>query len=218
MPPRTILRAPHALGFPSAKPSPGAPRLIARSARHAESETSSIALGLALTPRRLAEDGIQHPLREAVCGPSLVLLALSSLSQTPKTREEEAKLPLAVVSATPACVHVRLCFEQDKFVPGLLELALEIENCASHPVALSFGSVQSFDFTATRVGEVVPFWRWASGRRFTPQLRSLRLDSGCALRFEAQWPDAPEGLWKIEGKVTANGGFDADCMEVEIGE
>ncbi len=101
MPPRTILRAPRALGFASATSS-GAPRLVARPARHAESEKSAIALGLALRPRRLSEDGVQHPLREAVCGPSLILLALSSLSQTAKSREEESKMPLALVSATPA--------------------------------------------------------------------------------------------------------------------
>lgn len=216
MPPRTILRAPHALGFPGAKPSPGAPRLLARPARHAQpDEAPTSSLALPLRPRRSVEDGIQHPLREAVCGPSLVLLALSALSQTAKSRAEETKLPLTVVSATPACVHVRLCCAS-QIASGALDLAIEIENCASNPIALSFGSVQSFDFSATRQGEVVPFWRWASGRRFAPQLRALRLDSGCALRFEAQWPDAPSGIWTIDGKVTANGGFEAQDVDVEI--
>lgn len=172
-------------------------------------------MALPLRPRRL-EEGIHHPLREAICGPSLVLLALSSLSQTPKTVAEAAKIPLAVVAATPACVHVRLCFEQKKFGAGPLDLAVEIENCASHPVALSFGSGQSFDFWATRRGESSPFWRWASGRRFPAQLHAMRLDSGCALRFEAQWPDAPAGLWAIEAKVTANGGFGAEKVDLEI--
>lgn len=173
-------------------------------------------MALPLRPRRLTDDGTHHPLREAICGPSLVLLALSSLSQTPKRLEETASLPLAVVAATPACIHVRLCFETLQFAPGTLELAIEIENCASHPLALSFGSGQSFDFSATRQGETTPFWRWASGRRFPPQLRAIRLDSGCALRFEAQWPDAPVGSWTIEGKVTANGGFAAEKMDIEI--
>lgn len=218
MPPRTILRAPHALGFPSSKPAPGAPRLIARTGRHAVEErtTSSLALPL-LRPRRLGDEDAQHPLREAVCGPSLVLLALSALSQTPKQREDEAALPFSVVSATPACVHVRLCVEREHLTSSALELAIEIENCASHPVALSFGSNQSFDFSATRFGETLPFWRWASGRRFPPQLRALRLDSGCSLRFQTQWADAPAGLWQIAGKITANGGFDAERVEVEIG-
>ncbi|BCM89568.1 hypothetical protein IAD21_01415 [Abditibacteriota bacterium] len=216
MPPRTILRAPYSVGSSSLKPYLGGPRLLARPARHAESEQLTSAMALPLRPRRLADDGTHHPLREAVCGPSLVLLALSSLSQTPKSIEEAAKLPLAVVAATPACVHVRLCFDNQIFTAGALDLAIEIENCASHPIALSFGSGQSFDFCATRQGETVPFWRWASGRRFPSQLRALRLDSGCALRFEAQWPDAPAGQWTIEGKVTANGGFAAETVEIEI--
>ena len=215
MPPRTILRAPDTLGFSCAKPSLS-PRLLARSARHAEDDLAP-SLALPLRPRRTSEDGAHHSLREAVCGPSLLLLALTALSNAPKRNEDRPPLPLAVVAATPACVDVRLCFARDLFTAGPLELAIEIENCASHPVALSFGSGQSFDFSATREGEVVPFWRWASGRRFPPQLRALKLDSGSILRFEAQWPDAPVGTWQIEGKVTANGGFEAARVEVEIG-
>lgn len=215
MPPRTILRAPSLLGSPSPKLCTGAPRLVGRPARHAAPEASGSATALPLRPRRLEED-IHHPLREAICGPSLVLLALSSLSQTPKAVEEAAKVPLAVVAATPACVHVRLRFEQQKFEAGPLDLTVEVENCASHPVALSFGSGQSFDFWATRPGETTPFWRWASGRRFPAQLHATRLDSGGVLRFEAQWPDAPAGLWTIEAKVTANGGFGAEKVEIEI--
>lgn len=215
MPPRTILRAPYTLGSPSLKLSAATPRLVGRTARHADGESSGSTIALPLRPRRL-EDSIHHPLREAICGPSLILLALTSLSQTPKTVEEAAKAPLAVVSATPACVHVRLCFDHREFAAGPLDLAIEIENCASHPVALSFGSGQSFDFWATRQGESVPFWRWASGRRFPAQLHATRLDSGCAARFEAQWPDAPAGTWTIEGKVTANGGFGAEKVDIEI--
>ncbi len=216
MPPRTILRAPYLSGSPAPKLSVNAPRLVARSARHAEGEPVVSTVALPLRPRRLADDGTHHPLREAICGPSLVLLALSSLSQTPKSLEEAAKLPLSVVAATPACVAVRLCFESQQFVAGPLNLAIEIENCASHAVALSFGSGQSFDFCATREGENAPFWRWASGRRFPAQLRALRLDPGCLLHFDAQWPDAPAGNWTIDGKVTANGGFTAQKVDIEI--
>lgn len=217
MPPRTILRSHSTLGSLSPKPSLGAPRLIARPARHAESESEATARVLPLLPRRLNEEDAHYPLREAVCGPSLVLLALSALSQTPKSRENKAaKSPVMMVAATPACVHVRLCFENRKLEVGPLDLALEIENYASHPIALSFGSGQSFDFVATRQGESTPTWRWASGRRFPPQLRALRLDSGSILRFEAQWPEAPKGLWQIDGKITANGGFDAERVEIEL--
>ncbi len=215
MPPRTILRAPGALGFPSAKPTPGAPRLLARPARHG-GDAPAPSRALPFRARRLDEGDTGLPLSEAVCGPSLVLLALSSLTQTSK-RAEDPALPLAVVAASPACVDVRLIVAQTHFAPGALELAIEIENCASHPIALSFGSGQSFDFCAKAPGESAPFWRWASGRRFPPLLRALRLDSGCALRFEAQWPDAHAGLWTIEGKITANGGFCAAGVEVEVG-
>ncbi len=215
MPPRTILRAPGPLGSSPAKPA-FSPRLLARTSRHAEDESASL-LALPFGPRRGAgEEGVHSSLREAVCGPSLLLLALSALSNAPKNREQHATLPLSVVTATPACVHVRLCLTGAKFTSAPLELAIEIENCASHPVALSFGSSQNFDFSATRSGETVPFWRWASGHRFPPLLRAQRLDSGSILRFEAQWPDAPPGLWCIDGKFTANGGFDAARVEVEI--
>ena len=215
MPPRTILRAPGPFGSSPAKPA-FSPRLLARTSRHAEDEAASL-LALPFGPRRPNEEGVHSSLREAVCGPSLLLLALSALSNAPKRGEQHATSPLSVVTATPACVLVRLCLAGDKFAPGPLELALEIENCASHPVALSFGSSQNFDFSATRVGETVPFWRWASGRRFPPLLRAQRLDSGSILRFEAQWPDTPSGAWCIDGKFTANGGFDAARVEVEIG-
>lgn len=215
MPPRTILRAPGPLGSSPAKPA-FSPRLLARTARHAEDEPA-FPPALPFGPRRSNEEGVHSSLREAVCGPSLLLLALSALSNAPKDREQHVTLPLSVVTATPACVHVRLCLTSDHFTPGPLELALEIENCASHPVALSFGSGQNFDFSATRAGESVPTWRWASGRRFPPLLRAQHLDSGSVLRFEAQWPDAPAGLWCIDGKFTANGGFEAARVEVEIG-
>lgn len=215
MPPRTILRAPGPLGSSPAKPA-FSPRLLARTSRHAQDELPS-SLSLPFGPRRPDEEGAHSSLREAVCGPSLLLLALSALSNAPKRREERFPLPLSVVTATPACVHVRVCLTGDKFTRGPLELALEIENCASHPVALSFGSSQNFDFSATRSGETVPTWRWASGRRFPPLLRGQRLDSGSILRFEAQWPNAPAGVWQIDGKFTANGGFDAARVEVEIG-
>lgn len=215
MPPRTILRAPGPLGSSPAKPA-FSPRLLARTSRHAEDELAS-SRALPFSPRRgTNEEGVHSSLREAVCGPSLLLLALSTLSNAPKDREHHA-MPLSVVTATPACVHVRLCLTGDQLTPGPLELAIEIENCASHPVALSFGSNQNFDFSATRPGETVPTWRWASGRRFPPLLRAQRLDSGSILRFEAQWPDAPAGVWCIDGKFTANGGFDAARVEVEIG-
>ena len=217
MPPRTILRA-SALPSPSLVFKPSlAPRLLARSARHAEDEARLLS-SLPLVPRRPIEGAPHGSLREAVCGPSLLLLAMSALSNAPKQREDPLPLSLTLVTATPASVHVRLCLNARRCAPGPLELALEIENCASHPVALSFGSGQSFDFTITKVGEVVPFWRWASGRRFAPQLRALRLDSGSVLRFEAVWPDAPQGVWGIEGKVTANGGFSAERVEVEVGD
>jgi len=217
MPPRTILRAPGTSRFPAAK-SPLAPRLLARSARHAEDESALSNLALPFRARPEGDAAVPSSLREAVCGPSLLLLALSALSNSPKRGEiAHAPLPLSLVTATPACLDVRLCIGAASFSPGPLELCLEIENCASHPVALSFGSGQNFDFSATRWGETVPFWRWASGRRFPPLLRANRLDSGQILRFEAVWPDAPIGKWQIAGKITANGGFEAARVDVEIG-
>jgi len=217
MPPRTILRAPGLPCFPAAK-TPLSPRLLARTSRHAEDELATLNPALPFRPRPEGEDAVPSSLREAVCGPSLLLLALSALSNSPKREQEAAPpLPLSLVTATPACVDVRLYVGADKLASGPLELTLEIENCASHPVALSFGSGQNFDFSATREGETVPFWRWASGRRFPPLLRAGRLDSGHILRFEAVWPDAPVGKWQIAGKITANGGFEAARVDVEIG-
>lgn len=217
MPPRTILRAPGTSRFPASK-SPLSPRLLARTARHAEDELALANLALPFRARPEGDDALPSSLREAVCGPSLLLLALSALSNSPKRGEVAAPpLPLSLVTATPACIDVRLCIGTDDLHPGPLQLCLEIENCASHPIALSFGSGQNFDFSATRLGETAPFWRWASGRRFPPLLRAGRLDSGQILRFEAVWPDAPVGKWQIAGKITANGGFEAVRVDVEIG-
>ncbi|MDB4948160.1 MAG: hypothetical protein JWM27_809 [Gemmatimonadetes bacterium] len=86
-----------------------------------------------------------------------------------------------------------------------VHLVLQVTNAGSAPVALTFGTGQSFDFAVARGG--TELWRWSADRMFTQAVRETSVAPGQTLRYEATWtpPAGTHGPLTARGWLTAAG-------------
>jgi hypothetical protein len=90
-----------------------------------------------------------------------------------------------------------------------VHLVLQVSNAGSAPVALTFGSGQTFDFAVARDGREL--WRWSADRSFTQAVREVSIAPGETRRYEATWRP-PAGT---HGALTARGWLSAQQVRAE---
>jgi hypothetical protein len=80
---------------------------------------------------------------------------------------------------------------------------LQVTNTAAAPLALTFGSGQTFDFIVMRGAQEV--WRWSGDRMFTQSLRSETIGPGETRTYTATWTPLPRasGDYTVRGILTA---------------
>jgi hypothetical protein len=84
-----------------------------------------------------------------------------------------------------------------------VRFVLQVTNAGTAPVALTFGSGQTFDFSVSREGREV--WRWSADRSFTQAVRETAIGPGETQRHEAAWhpPAGTRGALVARGWLTA---------------
>jgi Intracellular proteinase inhibitor len=84
-----------------------------------------------------------------------------------------------------------------------VRLVLQVSNAGTAPVALTFPSGQTFDFSVSQGGREV--WRWSADRSFTQVLRETSVAAGATERYEAAWRPAAgtHGAFVARGWITA---------------
>lgn len=182
------------------------------------------------------QDTMKNTLREAVWGPSLVLLAIGAVtfggcraktslagSGNPATTDNlVGELPVvqpAPGTPAPGTMDFQITASASKTTVKLgepIELQITLKNTRAAPMALEFSSGQSFDFQAFAPGSSDAAWTWSADKGFAAVLRSLTLAPGAELKFKTRWNNAPRGRYTICGLVTANGGLRAEAFEVVV--
>lgn len=192
-----------------------------------------------------ADETMKNALREAMLGPSVLLLALSAIStgtgcqasaSSPSQPRPGVPTPIAATTGgieapgpTEALAPTEAPVTASPFVvtasavqtaPGAgepLDITIEVKNTGDTAQTLHFTSGQQFDVEAFKPGEKTSVWQWSADYRFIQVLRDKVVAPGASLSYKAKWPAPPAGKFSMQAKVTANGGLKAAPFDVTIG-
>jgi hypothetical protein len=121
-------------------------------------------------------------------------------------------------------VTATISADKGKYARGqIVHFTLILRNTSKSAQKLTFNTGQSFDITATAAGQPQPAWRWSQGKMFTMALRNMTLKAGQTQTWTATWEQndgngnaVPRGDYNVVGRITANGGIEAQPITITL--
>jgi hypothetical protein len=109
--------------------------------------------------------------------------------------EDTTTRKLAAPAAISETSHGLAFTLTEAFGESATTFALEVKNTGKRTeVRFPNGMTHDFVVLDEKDREV---WRWSAGRLFTQALQTKQLKPGDALRYEARWPDARPGTYRV---------------------
>lgn len=97
-----------------------------------------------------------------------------------------------------------------------LELTLVVENEGDEAVELNFSNAQRAEFVAIAVDSGEEVWRWSEGHMFGQVLGTEVLAPGDGVEYEVEWPDPPDGSYRVRSELVGNEYQPSAEMVVEL--